>query len=160
MFEQNVNGFAIERNINGSWQEVAFVPTQAPGGNSVEILAYTYNDPNTVKGMTQYRIRQMDLDGRYKYSLIRVVRGDGQAGNTVVYPNPTVDGRVTVVFEDRNVSRDVSLVDMTGRAIRQWKGVTNNNIQIDNLVPGVYSLRILVPETGSQHVEKIVVNKR
>jgi hypothetical protein len=49
---------------------------------------------------------------------------------------------------------------MTGRVVRQWKAVTNNNIQIENLVPGVYSLRILVPETGWVSTEKIVVNKR
>ena len=74
--------------------------------------------------------------------------------------NPTSDGRVTVVFEDASVTRDVSLFDMTGRALKQWKGVNNNNIQIENLNPGVYSLRIVVPETGALSVEKIVVNKR
>ena len=110
--------------------------------------------------MTQYRIRQVDQDSRYKYSIIRAVRGDGQAGSTVVYPNPTSNGRVTVVFDDASVTRDISLFDMTGRAIKQWKNVNNNNIQIENLVAGVYSLRIVVPATGELSVEKIVVNKR
>ena len=158
--EQNAYGFSVERNIGGTWQDIAFVPTQASGGNSSSLLTYSYTDVNNFKGMTQYRIKQVDRDSHFKYSIIRAVRGDGQTGKTLIYPNPTSDGRVTVVFEDATVIRDVSLFDMTGRSIKQWKAVTNNNIQIENLGAGVYSLRIVVPETGASSVEKIVVNKR
>lgn len=158
--EQNSNGFAVERNTGNDWQQVAFVPTQAQGGNSNAVLAYQFNDQNTVKGITQYRIRQVDLDARSKLSEIRAVRGEGQTGRIILYPNPSATGIVNVVFEDGNVTRDVSLMDMTGRMIRQIKGITNNNIQIDNLMPGVYSLRVVVRETGDQSVEKLVVNKR
>ncbi len=49
---------------------------------------------------------------------------------------------------------------MSGRTLKQINNVTNNNITIDNLQPGMYTLRILVPETGEQTVQKIVVNKR
>jgi hypothetical protein len=159
-FEQNNSGFAIERNILGTWEQVAFVPSQAADGNSNSALTYLYNDANNVRGITQYRLRQVDLDARSKYSDIRAVRGEGQAGNTIVYPNPSFDGRVSIVFEDATVSRDASLSDMAGRILKQWKGITNNNIQIDNLTPGMYSLRIVVPETGEQSVEKIIVSKR
>ena len=44
--------------------------------------------------------------------------------------------------------------------LKQWRNVTNNNIQIDNLTPGFYSVRIENTETGELAVEKIVVNKR
>jgi hypothetical protein len=159
-FELNSDGFAVERNTRGVWEEIAYIPSQAANGNSDALLTYTYNDLNNLKGVSQYRIRQVDLDGKAKNSDIRAVRGEGQLGNTIVYPNPTSDGRVTVVFEDASVKRDVSVIDMTGRVIKQFKGITNNNIQIDNLTPGVFSLRIVIPETGEQSVEKIVVNKR
>ena len=159
-WEQNSNGFAIERNIQGTWEQVAFVPSQAPGGNSIGALAYMFVDLNNVKGITQYRVKQVDFDNKSKFSDIRAVRGEGQAGNTVVYPNPSFDGRVSVVFEDATLIRDASLSDMAGRILKQWKGITNNNIQIDNLTPGMYSLRIVVPETGDQSVQKIIVSKR
>ena len=159
-FEQNNSGFAIERNIRGTWEQVSFVPTQATGGNSESALAYLFVDLNDVKGITQYRIRQVDLDARSTLSEIRAVRGEGQAGHTIVYPNPSFDGRVSIVFEDATVTRDASLSDMSGRILKLWKGVTNNNIQIDNLTPGMYSLRIVVAETGEQSVQKIIVSKR
>jgi hypothetical protein len=40
------------------------------------------------------------------------------------------------------------------------EGVANNNIQIDNLTAGFYTIRIIDTETGEQTVEKIVVKKR
>jgi len=159
-FEQNNTGFAIERNIRGTWEQIAFVPTQAAGGNSDGELSYQFTDQNNVKGMSQYRIQQIDYDSKTKYSDIRAVRGEGQIGKTIVYPNPSNNGKVSVVFEDATVTRTVSLMDMSGRIVKSWKNVTNNNIQIDNLTPGMYSLRIVVPETGDQSVEKIIVSKR
>ena len=159
VFEENSAGFAIERNINGTWQEIAYVPSQAPLGFSNELLRYEYNDLNNVKGITQYRIRQVDLNTKSSYSAIRAVRGEGQIGNTVVFPNPTSNGKVTVVFEDATTARDVTLVDLAGRIIKQWRNAVNN-IQIDNLTPGMYSLKIMIPQTGEQSVEKIVVTKQ
>ena len=117
-------------------------------------------DPNNAKGITQYRIKQVDIDNKSRLSEIRAVRGEGQLGKTIVYPNPTNDGRVTIVFEETNIVRDVTVMDMSGRIIRQLRSISNNNIQIDNLQPGMYSLRIVAAETGEQSVQKIVVNKR
>ncbi len=159
--ESNNSGFAIERNTTGTWEQVGFVPTQAPNGVSADILNYSYSDVNNTKSISQYRIRQIDFDGMSKTSETRAVRGDGQSIRTVVYPNPSSDGKVNIVFEDGgSVSRDIAIADMSGRTVKVMKGVTNNNVTIDNLTPGIYSLRIVVPATGEQSVEKIVVNKR
>ncbi len=158
--EVNNSGFAVERNVNGTWIQVAYVPTQAAGGNSDDLLTYTFNDLNSNKGVSQYRIKQIDIDAQSKYSEVRSVRGDGQAIKTIVYPNPSTDGKVNVVFEDSKQTREVSVMDMSGRLIKQFKGVTNNNITIENLTPGIYSLRVFVPATGEQAVQKIVVNKQ
>jgi hypothetical protein len=157
--EKNNTGFAVERNTTGSWEQVAWVVTQAPGGNSNDILSYSYNDLNNVKGVSQYRIRQVDFDARSKYSEIRSVRGENQAGQITVYPNPSSDGKINIVFENGNVIRDVSVVDMNGRTVKLMKGVTSSSVTVDNLVPGMYTVRVVVPSTGDQTVEKIVVNK-
>ncbi len=158
--EENNSGFALERNTGTGWFEFAFIPSLSQNGTSADRLTYSYSDMNDFKGISQYRIRQVDLDGKARYSLIRAVRGNGQKASTIVYPNPSSDGKVKVVFEDMDATRDVSLIDMSGRIVRQWKGVTTNNIQIENLSPGIFSLRIVVAATGEQSVEKIVVNKR
>ena len=158
--EQNNAGFVVERNVNGSWEQVADVPSQAVGGNSNSLLVYTVNDLNPAKGVSQYRIRILDLDGAAKLSDIRSVRGEGQKGTTIVYPNPSNDGKVNVVFQGEFAKRDVTVQDMSGRIVKQWRNYTNNNIQIANLTPGFYTIRIVDTETGEQNVEKVVVNNR
>src|SRR5258706_12101688 len=159
--EQNNSGFAIERLIGaGGWQQIAFVPSQAADGNSSVDLSYQFSDLNSTTAVSQYRLKQIDFDNRSKNSDIRAVRGEGQVGKTIVYPNPISNGRVTVVFEDVSATRDISLMDLSGRMIKQIKAVTNNNIQLENLAPGVYSLRVVNRESGEQVVEKIVVNNR
>lgn len=150
-------GFALQRNVRGTWEQVAFIPSQALDGNSSATLKYSFTDMNTHRGMSQYRIRQVDYDGRAKYSEIRAVRGDGQRSTTIVYPVPSTDGRVTVVFDNQEATRDVMLIDMNGRVLRQWKAVKNNTLSIENLRSGVYSLRINDIGNSNITVEKIIV---
>ncbi len=160
--EVNNSGFEVQRNMgNDNWQTLGFVNSLAPGGNSTSDIAYTYTDnSNTAKSISQYRLRQVDFDARFKYTEIRSVRGLDQKGGIIIYPNPTSDGKVNVVFEEKNTVRDLTVVDMSGRTVKQMKNITANSVQIDNLTPGMYTIRILIPATGEQTVEKIVVNKR
>jgi hypothetical protein len=158
--EVNNSGFAVERNINGAWEQVAFVASQGLNGNSSDLRSYQFTDVNNTKGITQYRIKQIDLDLKSKYTEVRAIRGEGQTGKTIVYPNPTNNGKVTILFEDANVVRNITVVDMSGRTVKQLNNISNNNITIDNLTPGLYSVRIVAAATGEQTVEKIIVNKR
>ena len=159
--EKDSRGFFIERNLgNGSWQTLGFVATKAMYGSSNSLLSYTYTDMTDAKGIIQYRLRQVDIDGRHAYSPIRAVRAPGQKLKTIVYPNPSIDGKVNVAFPDVDAPRDVSLSDMNGRIIKQWKGIRSNYLQIDNLMAGFYTIRIIDTESGEQSVEKIVVKRR
>ncbi len=160
--EQNSKGFHIERKLgNGNWETIGFVSSKATGGNSNSELNYTYPDYNIFKGISQYRLKQIDYDNHTTLSEIKAVRGEGQKGNNIiVYPNPS-EGKINVTFENSsNAIHDVSINDMIGRTIKQWKGITTNSLQIDNLAPGMYSLRVVDRESGDQTIEKIIVNKR
>ena len=158
--ETNNFGFEIQRLIGaGDWQTVSFVATKAVNGSSPTELAYSFTDQNGIKGITQYRIKQVDMDQRARFSEIRAVRGLGQMAKTIVYPNPSMSGsKVNILFGEKDGARDVSIIDMSGRVIRQWKGYTNNNLQIENLPPGLYNLKVILRETGAEAIEKIVVN--
>jgi hypothetical protein len=159
--EQNNKGFDIERLIgNGDWQKLAFVASKAKAGSSNNNIDYQFTDFNNTNGVSQYRLKQIDIDGRSSYSSIKLVRGLDQKAKTMVFPNPSFDGRVSVMFEEANVVRNISLVDINGRVVKQWKGVSNNNIQVENLNPGFYTLRIVNTSTNKQTVEKFIINKR
>ena len=156
--EINNRGFYVQRNINGSWENIAFVFSQADNGNSNSVLSYSYNDLNTTKGVTQYRIQQVDLDGKAKYSEIRSVRGEANISKLLVYPNPTTSGNVNVVFEDQS-PKNVTVLDMSGRMIKQYRNVINN-VSVDNLENGIYSIQVTDVSTATISVEKVVVKKR
>ncbi|HLF45649.1 MAG TPA: T9SS type A sorting domain-containing protein [Chitinophagaceae bacterium] len=156
--EINNSGFTVQRNIdNYNWESVSFIPTQAQGGNSNIPLTYTFNDLNSNTGMTQYRIKQQDKDGKISLSRISAVRGEAQKTKTIVYPNPVTNGHFNVVFEDKERTYDISLTDMNGRTLKQWKAVTNNTLRIENLGTGMYLLKVITRETGNQSFEKIIV---
>jgi hypothetical protein len=155
--EQNNKGFNVQRNDGGQWQTVAFVPSQALGGNSVSDINYAYTDVNNEKGISQYRIQQVDLDGKVAYTDIRAIRGDGVGGKVVIYPNPANDGKINIVFDDSKGFSDVQVSDMQGRIIRSFKGVTNNILAIERLTSGFYTIRITNPVNAASSVHKVVV---
>jgi type IX secretion system substrate protein len=158
--ESNSMGFEIQRLIGvGTWQTVSFVVSKAVNGYSANETAYSFTDQNPTKGVTQYRIKQVDIDQRSRFSEIRAVRGLGQMAKTLVYPNPSIGGsNVNVLFDDALGTRDVLLIDLNGKLIRQWKNITNNNLQIENLRPGIYNLRVILRNTGEHNTEKVIVN--
>lgn len=156
--EENNRGFIVQRKIgNGAWVQAAFVPSKAIGGNSSSTTGYALSDLNNSKALTQYRIQQIDFDGKTNISGIRVVRGEGQDEKMIIYPNPSSTGRVMIVFNENKLVRDIILVDMYGKRVKQWRGLTDNNLEIDNLTSGMYLLQVVDKESGEQTSTKIVV---
>lgn len=158
--ESNNRGFNVQRNLGNSWENVGYVSSKAQGGNSSSLISYSFVDVNTSKGVSQYRVQQVDLDGKTKYSEIRSVRGLGLANKIIVYPNPSNDGKVSIVFEDNSTVKDVQVMDMSGRLIRQYKRVNNGSMIIDNLMSGIYSIHIVDLITAESYKEKIIVQRR
>ncbi|ANE51745.1 T9SS type A sorting domain-containing protein [Flavisolibacter tropicus] len=159
--EASNSGFDVQRKIgNEDWKTVAFVFSKADGGNSRALLNYEYADVNLNKGVTQYRLRQVDIDTRYTLSEIRSVGGESQAAQLLVYPNPSTDGKVNLVFEDKNATHSISVSDMTGREVKQYRNITAGSLQIDGLNDGIYTLHITDINTAATTVQKIIVKKR
>jgi hypothetical protein len=156
--EQNNRGFNVQRNAKGVWETVAFVFSAADGGNSSSLLSYSYNDVNNEKGVSQYRIQQVDMDGKASYSAIRSVKGEGQVSKTVVYPNPATEGKVNVVLEDQG-AKAVTVSDISGRVVRQYRSVVNSLV-IDGLESGLYTIQITDLSSAVSTTEKVIIKKR
>ena len=160
VLEENNRGFYVQRQSgSGEWQNVAFVATQAPNGSSASLLTYSFTDFNTTKGISQYRIQQVSLDGKSSYSVIRSVRSEEMASKVVVYPNPTSTGKVTLAFESAS-EKDVIVNDMTGRMVKRFTSIKDNSLVIENLKEGFYTIQILEKATSSVSIEKVVVKQQ
>jgi hypothetical protein len=155
--EQNSKGFYVQKNVAGEWKDVAFVFSQTDDGNSTSALNYSFNDKNTDKGISQYRIQQVDLDGKVSYSDIRAIRNEAVTSKVVVYPNPSTDGKINVVFEDNDGLRDVVVNDMQGKIVRSFKGFSNNILAIDRLTTGFYIIKVSNHATNASSVQKVVI---
>jgi len=160
--ESNNSGFDVQRKDgNGEWKTVSFVMSQARNGNSDNNLSYQYIDNNSTSGISQYRLRQVDIDRRATLSEVRSVRGEEMAGNKVnVFPNPSQDGKVNLLFEDKNTSRNITVSDMTGRIIKQYRAIRDNSLTIEGLENGMYNIHITDMSTSATNVEKVIIKKR
>jgi hypothetical protein len=154
-FEQNVSGFNVQRMTSGNWTTVAFVNAKnlANGGS------YEQTDINTYGGLSQYRIQSVDIDGKQKLSEVRSVRGEASSTRLTVYPNPTTTGRLNLVF-DNNSLRDISVLDMSGRIVKQLQGQRSNNVSLEIMQDGLYQVQIVDRTTGELTTEKVIVKKR
>lgn len=150
--ESNCRGFAIERSTDGrSWSNIAFVPGKARNGNSIYELEYSYEDQSPVTGDNFYRLKQLDLDGNYSHSAVRMVKF--AVGDFIsVYPNPA---RHSVTISGLCGNESILLTDVAGRVVKrvQYMGA-ETVIDISSLSEGMYQLKIV---SGSKiHLRKII----
>ncbi|RYZ82341.1 MAG: T9SS type A sorting domain-containing protein, partial [Proteobacteria bacterium] len=120
---------------------------------------YSFSDMNTFRGISQYRLQQVDLDGRYRYSDIRTTRTEEATSRMLLYPNPA-RGVANLQFADAQTARDVMVTDMNGRVVKQWRNVSTQVLQLNDLTPGVYTVRVIDQRSGSQDTERLVVSGR
>lgn len=73
-----------------------------------------------------------------------------------VFPNPA-KGSTTVTITGTNGVKDISLTDMKGAIVRRWSGITTNTLQLKNLSPGVYLLKVFSKTTKKTETKKIMV---
>ncbi len=114
-------GFEIQRRVSGeqNWQTVAFLKGH---GTTNETQAYSYVDKPRQFGTLEYRLKQIDLDGRsMMFDAVSITltapREFMLAQN---YPNP-FNPTTQIAFEiPENVSGEMSLIvyDMLGRRVR------------------------------------------
>ena len=154
-YEYNNKGFEIQRRVNAgsSYEKVAFVDAKAVNGLGA---TYTFADAAKFRGSVAYRIVQQDLDGKLTYSDIRVVNVGGGKLQMMVYPNPS-KGSARVALPTQSGKVDISLEDFAGKTIQRWTGFSASTLQLDQLRPGIYLIRVRIQETGEQIIERLIV---
>ena len=150
-------GFEIQRRVGtGKYETLAFVNSKVIGGTGSG-TTYSFDDNTPLaKGVTYYRLRQVDLNGQAAFSEVKALRGVGSPIAVSVYPNPS-RGATNVAIPAGSGIMDISLNDFSGKSVQSWNGINISNLQLSNLKPGIYLLRINFRETGEQLTERIVV---
>ena len=156
--ENGSKGFAVERQTGGNWHQIGYVSSQAPGGNSGVTLSYRFIDNDPSQGATRYRLRQEDLNGAVSYSEVRSVAGSGQTALVYLFPNPSVNGDLTVVLGSSMI-RNLLITDLSGRIVRQWHNHIGSRLSITGIPNGQYALRVSTPEGGFTSLPFVVAGR-
>ena len=136
--ELNVSYFEIERSLNGTnWTVLA---GKIPALNTVGTHNYSVSDKEYIQQQVLYRVRQVDIDGKYSYSAIKTVYADKGATKIAVYPVPA-----SVRFYLNNVNardiKEILMINESGMVVKRWKEYLPF-FDISELKKGVYFLKV------------------
>ncbi len=139
--ESGADYYLVERSNDGfNFETMGKVKAV---GNSVVISKYHYNDSYYLPNTVYYRLKQVDVNGKYCYTSIRVVYSDIKSVGTSFYPNP-VSGNTMHVYLGNKAPNTINVVmySETGKICSQSTYYNCNdilNIQIpDTIKSGVY----------------------
>ncbi len=140
-FETNFKLFEIERSVNGT---DFYKAGEVIGRN---LANYTFTDNNLPDGnVIYYRLKMIDIDGRYTYSKTVLVHNNNNFSNALVYPNPTKGGLTIKLQKGLSQSSQLQVDDITGRVVCQLtlaKGQNNIDLDVSKLPVGNYLIKIV-----------------
>ena len=136
--------FIVERaNLNGEFEQIAVVQG---AGTSLTASTYKFTDERPSAGTNYYRLSQVDYDGTLNEgSKIAVDFYNGL--NISLTPNPIKEDRLRIdVGSESAGTLQLEVFDMVGKPvyinrIELNKGRTIEELQLNNLSPGLYILR-------------------
>lgn len=144
--ETNNSGFVLERkfsNITSGFDSVAFIRSK---GNSYLKTEYLYKDFNTYHQNSFYRIKQIDIDGRYQYSNIIKVKGYSGMRLIKPFPNPGRYGYIHIQATGFESIENVRIVVLDAKGGTVYDKVHNYQIS------GLYRLENLALARGIYHI--------
>jgi Secretion system C-terminal sorting domain len=133
--EQNSSHFIVERSVDGG--SYTTIGNVTAAGNSSVQQQYNYTDADIATGIVYYRLKQVDIDGQYKYSPVIRIRLVG-GPDVVIAPNPVTSQLQLNSLQTGTVIR---IVDAAGRLVYngQWNGTA---IPVSHWAKGMYTLQV------------------
>ncbi|HET7898087.1 MAG TPA: T9SS type A sorting domain-containing protein, partial [Flavisolibacter sp.] len=133
--ETNVVRYEIEKSDDGR-NFVTVGNIQSNGGST-----YTFTDPIN-NGTAFYRIKNVDNDGKYKYSsIVRITNGKSEIVLTA-FPQPVLS-QLTLQHPVTSVDALIRLSTVDGRIVKTIKpsnGSMQTSVDMSSLQPGLYLL--------------------
>ena len=163
--EVNNYGFEVERKDgrwetgDGRWEKIGFVPG---AGNSNSPNSYSFTDQPTSGMSFYYRLKQIDINGHYKYyDAINVVLGH-LAKPELMQNNPNpFNPETNIQFRLPETSKvKLKIYDLLGREIETLvdntlaAGVYSERFNAEDLSSGTYIYKIeATPENGLMYIK-------
>ena len=152
----NNDYFTIERSHNATnWDELKTIDG---GENSTSNLSYSDVDDKPYSGISYYRLKQTDIDGKFEYSEMNKVNIDDVEGAQIeIYPNPSTNGVFNLTTP--NIEEKVSLVvvNALGSVVFEQSNISAfESFELSNQ-KGMYLIKLSV--NGQPIYEQAVIIK-
>lgn len=152
--EINNDRFEIERSNDGiTFSKIGQV---AGAGNSNIHISYQWYDNSPLKGNNFYRLKQVDIDGKFTHSPVRLV--NFKEGNYfIISSNPT--NGTDIKLSTNLFPATLSVFDAGGRKLKEVNIITSSySLSVAGFASGTY-LAVLNKDSRVIGVEKFVVNR-
>lgn len=144
--ETNLSKYQVERSAHGS----TFIAIgDVIALNSLSASNYSFFDANPMAGVSFYRLKSIDIDGKFSYSSIMRVNLDKNVKGISVYPNPVTGGYVSFQSSDlAKATYSVKVFSASGQQVYSQRfthsgGAINQTIQLPaGIKSGMYSMQL------------------
>lgn len=158
--EINSSHFAIERSTdNKQWTVIGTV--QASGNISVE-QNYSFTDAAPADGTNYYRLRIVDIDNAFKYSLIKTASFKATDLVIITGPNPATSFLNINVSTPGNQPYRLRLVNRTGQVVfdqRQAASTTRLQLNVSNYTDGTYFVEVS-NSAGLRKINQVMIVRK
>jgi hypothetical protein len=145
--EHNFSHFIVEHSTDG--QDFTQTALVFGVGESDSKINYSYTDKDMKGrgGIIYYRLKEVDIDGAFKYSNIRIVRLDEENTSITLttFPNPaTTDLRITLPSPWQNKQVHIDLYSASGQLMNTFnisKSSQTESISVAPLQRGIYFIQ-------------------
>ena len=135
--ELNNDYFVVEKSKNGI--DFTAVNIVDGAGNSQSTLNYQTTDHSPYNGISYYRLKQTDFDGKVSYSRIEAVNFSDHK-NITIYPNP---GTGIFNIQGLNAETDISVENPLGQVVLVKKVFPDfSEIDLSSQPSGVYFVKV------------------
>jgi Secretion system C-terminal sorting domain len=159
--EYNLGYFEIERSAdNRQFNKLHTTPAK---GNTLNSTAYNYTDAAPLPGINYYRLKLVDVNGKFTWSQTIAVKQQLEIQHLAAYPNPAA---AMLYLSYSCLVKDeyrLRITDYSGKVVIEQnvvlqKGVNKLDIPVSNLSAGIYSLQ-LTSKTSNHSTTFIKVNQ-
>ena len=157
--ETNFSVFNIERSADGSvWNTVGAV--KAKGNSSVQ-SEYAFTDNAPLSGVNYYRLKVTDMDHRYGYTQLKVVR-TSLISNISFYPNPATNFVNVSLGENGGKDVTIRLVNQAGQVLQEKRQASGAgsivSLPVQQYNAGLYILSVTGSD-GSTEISKVLIRR-
>jgi hypothetical protein len=153
--EKEFSHFIVEHSADGvNYIEIATVSSSKINSTTERLYAYTDNKSSQMS-VIYYKLKMVDIDGKFKYSEVKVIRNAVDQSSVAAFPNPAVSEiHVNIPAGWQNKSVTYSIYHINGTVIKQKTNTHASQTETFNLSgmqAGNYLIKIV---NGSEAVVK------